>query len=168
LLDEEEIARYEARWSLGTRERLSLDLLLYTGLARGDVVRLGKQHVSNGVITFHMEKNRGDDGYVYPPVLPPLATSIAATKTGDLIYLVSTLGTPYTKESFGNWFREKCTEPVVRLSARSAQSGRHPLRREWRDGQPADGAVRVEDREDGASTTPRRPTGRSSPPTRAR
>jgi len=42
-------------------------------------------------------------------------------------------------------FARSAPRPVVRLSARSAQSGRHPLRREWRDGQPADGAVRVED-----------------------
>ena len=29
-----EIARFEARWAIGTRERLALDLLLYTGLSR--------------------------------------------------------------------------------------------------------------------------------------
>ena len=43
----------------------ALDLLLYTGLSRGDVVRLGRQHVNNGVITFRMEKGRGD-GVVSP------------------------------------------------------------------------------------------------------
>src|SRR5215468_7426288 len=83
---DEEIVRFEARWPVGTRERLALDLLLYTGLARGDVVRLGRQHVNNGVITFRMEKNRGD-GVVYPPLLPVLATTIAASKTGDLTFL---------------------------------------------------------------------------------
>jgi hypothetical protein len=40
---DEEITRFEKRWPIGTRERLALDLLLYTGLARGDVVPLGKQ-----------------------------------------------------------------------------------------------------------------------------
>jgi len=53
---DEEIARFEKRWPMGTRERLALDLLLYTDLARGDVVRLGKQHVANGVIAFRMKK----------------------------------------------------------------------------------------------------------------
>jgi integrase len=84
-------------------------LLLYTGLARGDVVRLGRQHVSGGVITFRMEKNRGD-GVVYPPVLPILARTIAASKTGDLTFLVTERGAPFVKESFGNWFREVCRE----------------------------------------------------------
>lgn len=105
----EEIERFEARWPIGTRERLALDLLLYTGLARGDVVRIGRQHVSNGVITFRMEKGRGD-GVVYPPVLPILAATIAASKTGDLTFLVSERGTPMVKESFGNWFREACRQ----------------------------------------------------------
>jgi integrase len=105
----EEIVRFETRWPIGTRERLALDLLLYTGLSRGDVVRLGRQHVSSGVITFRMEKARGD-GVVYPPVLPILAATIAASKTGDLTFLVTERGTPMVKESFGNWFREACRE----------------------------------------------------------
>jgi len=105
----EEIERFEKRWPLGTRQRLALDLLLYTGLSRGDVVRLGRQHVSNGVITFRMEKGRGD-GVVYPPVLPILAATIAASRTGDLAFLVTERGTPFVKESFGNWFREACRE----------------------------------------------------------
>jgi integrase len=104
---EEEIERFEKHWSIGTRERLALDLLLYTGLARGDVVRLGRQHVNNGVITFRMEKGRGE-GVVYPPVLPILAATIAASKIGDLTFLVTERGTPFVKESFGNWFREAC------------------------------------------------------------
>jgi integrase len=102
---EEEIQRYEAHWPIGTRERLALDLLQYTGLDRGDVVRLGRQHVKNGQIEFRMAKARGV-GMVYPPMLPVLATSIAASKTGDLTYLVTEDGTPFVKESFGNWFRE--------------------------------------------------------------
>jgi integrase len=62
---DEEIVRFEQRWPIGTRERLALDLLLYTGLSRGDVVRLGKQHVTTGVISVRMEKGRGD-GVVLP------------------------------------------------------------------------------------------------------
>jgi integrase len=102
---EEEIKRFEDRWPIGTRERLALDLLLYTGFDRGDVVRLGRQHVKNGQIEFRMAKARGV-GKVYPPMLPVLAATIAASKTGDLTYLVTENGTPLVKESFGNWFRE--------------------------------------------------------------
>ena len=42
---EDDVAAYEARWPIGTRQRVWLDVLLYTGLRRGDAVRLGRQHV---------------------------------------------------------------------------------------------------------------------------
>ena len=107
---QEELDRFEARWPLGRRERLAFDLLLYTGLRRGDAVRVGLQHVRDGVIAIRTEKHRkGKPGeLVSIPILPPLAASIAATKTGDLTYLVTEAGQPWVKESFGNWFKEAC------------------------------------------------------------
>ena len=36
---EEHVAAYEARWPIGTRQRVWLDVLVYTGLRRGDAVR---------------------------------------------------------------------------------------------------------------------------------
>ena len=107
---QEELDRFEAHWPLGTRERLAFDLLLYTGLRRGDAVRVGLQHVRDGKMTIRAEKHRrGKPGeQVSIPILPPLAASIAATKTGDLTFLVSESGRPWVKESFGNWFREVC------------------------------------------------------------
>lgn len=102
---EEELERFEARWPLGTRARLAFDLLLYTGLRRGDVVKIGRQHVRDGVITVRTEKT---GSVVYRPILAPLAKSIKATKTGDMAFLVTRSGTPFTKESFGNWFSDCC------------------------------------------------------------
>ncbi len=111
---EDEVARFEAHWKTGTRERLALDILLYTGLRRGDATRLGRQHVAKGVITIRTEKTGRE---VVIPLLPPLAASIAATKTGDLTFLVTDRGTGFVKESFGNWFRRACVEAGVPGSA---------------------------------------------------
>jgi integrase len=44
----DEMARFESRWPLGTRERLAYDIMLWTGLRRGDAARLGPQHVIDG------------------------------------------------------------------------------------------------------------------------
>lgn len=104
---EDEVARFEARYPVGTRERLALDVLLYTGLRRGDAARLGRPHVRNGVIRVRTEKT---DQEVTIPVLPPLAASIAAAPIGDLTFIATEKGRPYTKESFGNWFRDVCAE----------------------------------------------------------
>lgn len=107
---DEEVAAFEARWPIGTRERLALDLLLYTGLRRGDAVKLGRQHVRDGIFRIKTEKN---GVWVEAPILPPLARSIAAAPTGDLSFIAGERGRPLTKESFGNWFREACTAAKV-------------------------------------------------------
>jgi integrase len=109
---QEELGRFEARWPIGTRQRLAFDLLLYTGFRRGDAVRVGRQHVRDGVITLRTEKHRrGKPGeQVAIPILAPLAASIAATKTGDLTFLVTAAGAPWVKKSFGNWFGQACRD----------------------------------------------------------
>mgnify|MGYP001340735336 CR=1 FL=1 len=52
----DEIIRFEKRWPIGTRERVMLDVLLYTGLRRGDAAIVGKQHLKDGVISIKRKK----------------------------------------------------------------------------------------------------------------
>src|SRR5262249_55116112 len=54
---EEDIEAYYSHWPVGTRERVWIDVLIYTGLRRGDAVRLGKQHVRDGTATIKTEKS---------------------------------------------------------------------------------------------------------------
>jgi hypothetical protein len=79
---EADIERFEARWPLGTRERVAFDVLLYTGLRRGDVVKLGRQHVKDAVFRIKTEKTGAE---IIAPILPPLAASLAAGPTGTFI-----------------------------------------------------------------------------------
>ena len=53
---DEEIERFRMRWPLGSRERLALEILIGTGLRRGDASRLGRQHLKDGVVTVRTEK----------------------------------------------------------------------------------------------------------------
>jgi integrase len=151
---QEELDQYEARWPLGTRERLAFDLLLYTGLRRGDAVRVGLQHVRDGVISIRTEKHRkGKAGeQVTIPILAPLAASIAATKTGDLTYLVTQAGRPWVKESFGTWFRRGLPRSALpRLGARAAQGRCNTSRRARRERASTHGDLRLVNRKDGAA-----------------
>ena len=104
---EDHVAAYEARWSIGTRQRVWLDVLLYTGLRRGDAVRLGRQHVRDGVATLKTEKG-GFTVTVTLPILPVLAATLAQGPCGDLTFIAGASGHPLTKESFGNEFRAAC------------------------------------------------------------
>jgi integrase len=111
---EEHVAMYQKRFPIGTRQRVWLDVLLYTGLRRGDAVRLGRQHVSNGLATIKTEKTGTE---VMLPILPALAATLAAGPCGDLSFIVGESGKPLTKESFGNLFRDACREASVPGSA---------------------------------------------------
>ena len=53
---EDDIAQFEAAYPIGSRARLAFALLLFTGQRRGDVIRLGRQHVKGGFITVRQGK----------------------------------------------------------------------------------------------------------------
>jgi integrase len=113
---EEHVAKYQQRWPIGTRQRVWLDVLLYSGLRRGDAVRYGRQHVQNGVGRIKTEKS-GFTVMAVVPVLPILAETLDAGPCGDLTFIVGERGQPLTKESFGNAFREACRAAGVPGSA---------------------------------------------------
>lgn len=106
------IDRYHAKHKLGTKARLAMDLMLYTGLRRSDVVRLGPQHIRDGVLTIKLKKSQ-ELTEVILPVLPPLKESIDATEVGDLAFLVTQYGKPFTAAGFGNWFADQCIDAGV-------------------------------------------------------
>jgi integrase len=109
---EDEVERYQARWPLATKERVWLDVLLYTGMRRGDAVVFGRQHVRNGVATFRTEKS-GQTVTITLPVLPILQATLDAGPIGELAYICGASGKPLTKESFGNMFKAACVKAQV-------------------------------------------------------
>jgi integrase len=113
---EEHVAAYERRWPIGTRQRVWLDVLLYTGLRRGDAVRFGRQHVRDSVGAIKTEKS-GFTVTVTLPILPVLAETLVAGPCGDLTFIAGDRGQPLTKESFGNMFKDACQAAGVPGSA---------------------------------------------------
>lgn len=155
---EDDVAAYEERWPVGTRQRVWLDVLLYTGLRRGDAVRLGRQHVRDGVATLKTEKG-SFTVTVTLPILPVLAATLAQGPCGDLTFIAGANGSPLTKESFGNEFRAACRLAGVSGSAhgvrkiaatRAANSGATVAQLEaifgWSGGQMASLYTRSADR----------------------
>lgn len=111
---DKDVAAYEERWPLGTKERVWLSVLLYTGLRRGDAVRLGRQHLKDGMHTIDTEKNGMT---VFIPVFDALVEALGRGPTSDLTYVCGDGGKPLKKESFGNYFRLACQEAGVGKSA---------------------------------------------------
>jgi integrase len=116
---EAEIEKFQQRHPVGSRARLALSLLLYTGLRRSDVIRLGRQHIRNGIISIDQDKTEGvDEAHLEIPVHPQLQKTISATPSKQLTFLVNDTGRPWSPGGFGNWFRSCCKEAGLKgLSA---------------------------------------------------
>lgn len=117
---EADIAKFEKRHPIGTRPRLAMALLLYTGQRRGDVVRMGWQHVEGDRITVRQGKTGTK---LMLRMHPALADALASTARTNMTFLMTAFGAPYTAAGFGNAFRDWCDE--AGLAQRSAHGLRH-------------------------------------------
>jgi integrase len=102
---EEDITQFEAAYLIGSRARLAFGLLLYTGQRRGDVIRMGRQHVRGGVLTVRQAKT---GAVVSIPIHSELQAILDASEAGQLTFLVTATGKPFTGGSFTNWFGASC------------------------------------------------------------
>jgi integrase len=102
---EEEIAQFEAHHPIGTKPRLALALLLYTAQRRSDVVRMGRQHIKDGVLTVRQEKTGAT---LAVPVHAHLQAVLDATPSEHLTFLVTATGKPYGGNAFSEQFRNWC------------------------------------------------------------
>jgi integrase len=104
---EDEIAAFEATHPIDSRARLAFAILLYSGQRRGDVIRMGRQHVRSGRIHVRQKKTGAELGI---KIHPHLQAVLDAHKADNLTFLVTRFGKPYSPIGFSNWFRACCDE----------------------------------------------------------
>jgi integrase len=102
-----EIGQYRAYWPLGTQQRLVMEFALETVSRRGEVVRLGPQHVKNGRI--RIERTHGSKD-VNIPISSELQAACDAMPKRHLTYIVTARGKPRSKYGLGNDFAKWATE----------------------------------------------------------
>ena len=117
---EAEIAQFQEKHPLDTRPGLAMALLLYTAQRRGDVVRMGWQHVRGDTIAVRQQKTGTP---LVLPIHPELKRALTAAPRNNLTFLVTEFGKPFSAAGFGNWFRDQCN--LARLPRCSA----HGLRK---------------------------------------
>jgi integrase len=107
----EEVRKYEDFHPIGTKARLAMALLLYTVQRRSDMVRFGRQHVRDGRLVFTQFKGRNKKPVKLKlPIIPQLQRIIDASPCGELAFLVTDLGQPFTANGFGNKMRQWCDQ----------------------------------------------------------
>ncbi|ODM80818.1 hypothetical protein A6452_23790 [Bradyrhizobium elkanii] len=85
---EDDMARFRAKWPLGTEARLMFDILHYTFLRLGDAHRFGPPHLRQIVrkmaVQIATEKSQGNTT-VTVPVHPEFAESLKAARAANII-----------------------------------------------------------------------------------
>ncbi|WP_286194136.1 tyrosine-type recombinase/integrase [Agrobacterium sp. Ap1] len=102
---ESEIGQFERYFPIGTRPRLAMALMLYTGQRRGDAVALGWQHVTGQRISVVQSKTKTR---LAIKMHASLIEALAMAPKGSDTFLLTSFGKPYSPAGFGNWFREQC------------------------------------------------------------
>ena len=103
---EDDVAGFEARWPIGSRERLAFSLALYTGARRGDLIKFGWQHIGrDGLIRWTPEKTRRSTGVrVELPLHPKLREVLDQVPRNRLLFVANTRGQAFSPSAFSIWF----------------------------------------------------------------
>ena len=112
---DEQIVQYRSYWPIGTQPRLVMEFALETVSRRGEVVRLGPQHVKNGLI--RIERTHGSED-VDIPVSPQLQAACDAMPKSHLTFIVTAQGKPRSKYGMGGNFAKLATEAGLPKSCR--------------------------------------------------
>ncbi len=112
---EEDVENFEAVHPVGSVARLALALALYTGQRKSDLIRLGPQHLKSYEgregLEFTQYKNRNRKPVkLWVPISPELREIIDASPTGDLTFIQTAFGRPFSEGGFGNRFRKWCND----------------------------------------------------------
>jgi enterobacteria phage integrase len=128
---DEEIAAYERRWPIGTRERMAFALLLYTGQRASDVKSMLWQDVENAAIRVVQGKTGAK---LSLPLHPELARILEAWPKTNVVMLTTSFGKPFSPKGFSNFMAariadaglpERCVTHGLRKAAarRLAEAG---------------------------------------------
>jgi integrase len=121
---EAEIAQFEARWPIGTKQRLAFALMLYTGQRRSDVHRMTWTDIDGDSIRVVQQKTGAK---LTIRLHSELRAVLAEAKRGHVTILNTEYGRPFTVDGFYHAERDHRCRAAARLSAsRPAQGRRTP------------------------------------------
>jgi len=107
----DEIEQFEAKHPPGSTARRALAIFMFTGLRLSDAAILGRQHLENGWIRIRPGKTRKSSGVeVNVPILPDLEVELGQVPAGQLTFLVTEYGKPFSDKGLGNKMRQWCDE----------------------------------------------------------
>lgn len=97
-----ELKQFEDKWRLGTRQRLAYALLLYTGQRVGDVVKMHRADVVDGLIHVVQEKTGAE---LWVPIHPELQRAMKACPAKGLTLVGDACGRPIKRPALSALMR---------------------------------------------------------------
>jgi integrase len=97
-----ELKQFEDKWRLGTRQRLAYALLLYTGQRVGDVCRMGRADLADGLIHVVQQKTGAE---LWVPIHPELQRAMKAFPAKGLTLVGDANGRPIKRDALSALMR---------------------------------------------------------------
>ena len=121
--DEGEIAQFFGIYGPGTLAHLAVTLMLYTGAARVDAVKLGPMNLKGGRIEYRRQKTARTNGVLVSIPLHPDLAGVIANCPADRPFLATAYGKSRSPDGLGNLMRQWCD------AAGLAECSAHGLRK---------------------------------------
>jgi integrase len=110
-----EIAAYERRWPLGTKQRTAYELMLNVGTARVDVHRMTWAQVDSAGVQYTRSKS---GNHVDIGMSTALRAALDATKRSHVTIINTEFGRPFTVDGFSGFMRDAMTAAGLPLDCR--------------------------------------------------
>lgn len=107
---DEELAAFDAKWPIGTRERLAKELLLGTALRKSDVLTVGKANRKGDRLILNHGKNDSDTNI---KMSAAMIAAINACPSKGPTYIETQFGKPFSPTGFYNWFKRGCVKAGI-------------------------------------------------------
>lgn len=131
----EDIAKFRARWPIGSAPRAAMELLWWTGARISDAVRIGRGNIgADGVLSFRQQKT-GKPAFVpWTCALPDYAADMAEDRdtmfaaiepfAGHMTFLATKEGQGRSAKALGTMIRDACAKAGVAKSAHGLRKAR--------------------------------------------
>ncbi len=112
----EDVEKFIQRHPLGTKAHLALALFMYSGGSRvSDVAGFGPLNVRGDRLEWKQVKGRSQKPRNRSvPLVQPLQSVLDQSSLGELTWLETEYGKPFSIKGLGQWFRKRCDEAGLR------------------------------------------------------
>ncbi len=127
-----DVAKFRARWPIGTVPRAAMELLHWTGCRVSDAVKIGPQMVRGGVLTFRQTKTKEEAHVPWTCPVPAFADpadrelmhQALAPLAGHLTFLATAQGRTRSAKALSTLMQDACRAAEIDVSAHGLRKTR--------------------------------------------